>query len=56
MDVLSQNQAMLPDGMMFANRVDIGGRVVGSTEWVIGNATVASTLFVPAGRLPQSGW
>jgi hypothetical protein len=56
MDVLSPNQATLPNGMMFANRVDIGGRVVGSTEWVIGNSTVASTIFAPNQRIPQSGW
>ncbi|MCL2853162.1 MAG: SpaA isopeptide-forming pilin-related protein [Defluviitaleaceae bacterium] len=56
MDVLSSNQAILPGGMMFANRVDVGGRVIGSTEWVIGNATIASTVFSSVQRLPQSGW
>ena len=56
-DVLSANQAFLPDGMMFANKVDVGGRISGTDEWVIGNSTVASTVFNPnQRRLPQSGW
>ena len=36
-DVLSESQALLPDGMMFASKVDVGGRVVGTDEYVIGN-------------------
>lgn len=58
LSALSQTeQAFLPDGMMFANKVDIGGRIVGTEEWVIGNSTVASTIFNPTPRrIPQSGW
>ena len=55
-DVLSERQTVLPDGMMFANKVDVGGRVVGSSEWVIGNSTAATTLFAPSRSLPRSGW
>jgi hypothetical protein len=54
-DVLSASQTFLPDGMMFANKVDVGGRVPGTEEWVIGNSTVATTIFNPR-RIPQSGW
>jgi len=57
-DVLSANQAHLPDGLMFANKVDVGGRIPGTDEWVIGNSTVAGTVFNPGSnrRIPQSGW
>jgi hypothetical protein len=55
-DVLSERQAQLPDGLMFANMVDVGGRVPSSDEWVIGNSTTATSLFVPNRRIPQSGW
>ena len=56
-DVLNANQAFLPDGMMFANKVDAGGRIPGTDEWVIGNATQAGTVFNPTRqRIPQSGW
>jgi hypothetical protein len=56
-DVLSEHQAFLPDGMMFANKVDVGGRVVGTSEWVIGNSTTATTIFNPRRpTLPRSGW
>ena len=54
-DVLSDRQTLLPDGMMFANKVDVGGRVVGTDEWVIGNSTAATTIFNPR-KIPQSGW
>jgi hypothetical protein len=54
-DVLSERQAFLPDGMMFAMKVDIGGRVPGSDEWVVGNDTWATTIFNPR-RLPRSGF
>jgi len=54
-DVLSANQIFLPNGMMFANRVDVGGRVVGTEEWVIGNSTTSTTIFNP-NRLPRSGF
>jgi uncharacterized surface anchored protein len=54
-DVLSDRQTFLPDGMMFANKVDVGGRIPGSNEWVIGNSTTATTTFNPR-RIPQSGW
>jgi len=54
-DVLSEQQAFLPDGMMFAMKVDVGGRVPGSDEWVIGNDTWATTIFNPR-RLPRSGF
>jgi hypothetical protein len=55
-DVLSANHTLLPDGMMFANKVDVGGRIPGTDEWVIGNDTTASTIFAPNRRIPQSGW
>jgi len=54
-DVLSDRQGFLPDGMMFANKVDVGGRVPGTQEWVIGNSTTATTIFNPR-RMPRSGW
>ena len=54
-DVLPEAHTLLPNGMMFANKVDIGGRVVGSDEWVIGNSTTATTIFSNR-RIPQSGW
>ena len=54
-DVLSEYHTFLPDGMMFANKVDVGGRVVGTSEWVIGNSTTATTIFNPR-MLPQSGF
>jgi len=54
--VLNTNQANLPNGMIFANRVDVGGRTGG--EWVIGNSTWTTTIFRPTtpGRIPQSGF
>ena len=56
-DVLNASQAFLPNGMMFANRADVGGRVPGSQEWIISNATWSSTVFNPVRqRIPQSGW
>jgi len=55
-DVLSESQTLLPNGMMFANMVDVGGRIPGTDEWVIGNATTATTIFAPGRRIPQSGW
>ena len=53
-NVLSHQQANLPNGMIFVNRIDVGGRH--GEEWVISNDTWGTTLFVPTGRLPQSGW
>jgi len=40
---------------MFALLVDVGGRVVGTDEWVLGNNTTAATLWNNE-RIPQSGW
>ena len=54
-DVLPESHTLLPNGMMFANKVDVGGRVPGSDEWVIGNSTTATTIFSTR-RIPQSGW
>ena len=54
-DVLPEAHTFLPDGMMFANKVDVGGRAVGSREWIIGNATQGTTLFQPR-KMPRSGW
>ena len=54
-DVLSEQHAFLPNGMMFAFMADIGGRVPGSDEWVIGNDTWATTIFNPR-TLPRSGF
>jgi len=58
-DVLPQGHTFLPDGMMFANKVDVGGRIPGTEEWVISNDTTATTIFNPnrpPERFPQSGW
>jgi len=54
-DVLPRTHTILPNGMMFANRVDTGGRVPGSDEWVVGNSTAASTIFGTA-TMPRSGF
>jgi len=54
-DVLPESHTFLPNGMMFANKVDAGGRIPGTNEWVIGNSTTATTIFNPR-RIPQSGW
>ncbi|MCL1883146.1 MAG: hypothetical protein FWF81_05260 [Defluviitaleaceae bacterium] len=40
---------------MFVLLIDLGGRVVGTDEWVLGNNTTAATLWSNA-RIPQSGW
>ena len=58
-DVLPAHMAHLPNGMMFANRVDVGGRIIDTDEWVIGGASTATTIFNPNNqprRIPQSGW
>jgi uncharacterized surface anchored protein len=54
-DVLWESYAILPNGMMFANKADIGGRVAGSEEWVVGNSTTATTIFSTR-KMPQSGY
>jgi hypothetical protein len=54
-DVLPTTQVLLPNGMQFANKVDVGGRVAGSNEWVIGNSTTATTIFSNR-KIPQSGF
>ena len=46
----------LPNGMYFANRVDVGGRT--GDEWVISNSTAGTRVFNPQrtpNRIPQSG-
>jgi len=57
-DVLPRGMANLPNGMMFVNKVDAGGKIPGSNEWAINNATSASTVYNPntSNRIPQSGW
>ena len=35
-NVLPTSATVLPPNMMFAILVDVGGRVVGSNEWVLG--------------------
>ena len=58
-DVLPAHIAHLPNGMMFANRVDAGGRVIGTDEWIIGGDSTATTVFNPnrpPNRIPQSGF
>ena len=56
-DILSETHPMwptlLPDGMMFAHKVDVGGRHF--TEWVVGNSTTATTIFAPR-TIPRSGF
>jgi len=54
-DVISEKHTFLPNGTMFANKVDVGGRVVGTSEWIIGNSTTATTIFNPR-KIPQSGF
>jgi len=57
-DVIPSSHTFLPNGMMFANRVDVGGRVPGSDEWVIGGST-SSSIVANLGTppvLPRSGW
>ena len=51
---LHTSHALLPNGMMFVNRVDVGGR--NGDEWVISNDTWATTIFAPNRRIPQSGF
>ncbi|MCL2837626.1 MAG: SpaA isopeptide-forming pilin-related protein [Oscillospiraceae bacterium] len=55
-DVLSVYQTLLPNGMMFVNAVDLGGRIPGTSEWVITNSTTSTTIFAPQRYLPRSGW
>ena len=55
-NVLPTSARVLPPNMMFAILVDVGGRVVGSSEWVLGNNTSAATLWNNNQRIPQSGW
>jgi hypothetical protein len=54
-DVLSERHVFLPDGFAFANKVDVGGRVVGTDEWQISNSTAGTVIFNPR-RIPQSGF
>jgi len=45
----------LPNGYIFANKVDVGGTYQG--EWVIGNATAKTTIFsTTPSVLPKTGW
>jgi hypothetical protein len=54
-DVLPNSQVQLPNGMIFINSVEIGGRT--GEEWVISNDTWGTTIFRPqSGRIPQSGF
>ncbi|MCL2284994.1 MAG: hypothetical protein FWC32_01355 [Firmicutes bacterium] len=55
-NVLPTTARALPPNMMFALLVDVGGRVAGTDEWVLGNNTTAATLWGGNQRLPQSGW
>jgi len=55
-NVLPQTAVTLPPNMMFALLLDVGGRVVGTDEWVLGNNTTAATLWGNNQRIPQSGW
>jgi predicted oxidoreductase len=44
----------LPNGMEFANRVDIGGKY--GSEWVIGNATAVTKIYAQPSRMPRTGF
>ena len=55
-NVLPRAATILPPNMTFALLVDVGGRVVGSDEWVLGNNTTAAVLQGNNERIPQSGW
>jgi len=44
----------LPNGMEFANRVDVGGKY--GSEWVIGNATVVTKIYAQPTRMPRTGF
>ena len=53
-NVIPRSQTILPNGMIFANRVDVGG--MHGIEWVIGNSTAGTTIFGGNERIPQTGW
>ena len=55
-NVLPRAAVILPPNMMFALLLDVGGRVVGTDEWVLGNNTTAATVQGGNERIPQSGW
>jgi len=55
-NVLPRSAVILPPNMMFALLVDVGGTVVGTSEWVVGNNTTAATVRGSNERIPQSGW
>ena len=44
----------LPNGYVFANKADIGGKYQG--EWVIGNTTWATTVYAKPVKLPKTGY
>jgi uncharacterized surface anchored protein len=44
----------LPNGMEFANRVDVGGKYGG--EWVIGNAVWVTKIWARPQQLPRTGF
>ena len=46
--------ANLPNGMEFANKVDIGGKYNG--EWVIGNSTWVTTIYAKPNQMPRTGY
>jgi len=54
-NVLPRAATILPPNMTFALLLDVGGRVIGTSEWVVGNNTSAAVLFSNE-RLPQSGF
>ena len=57
-DVIPRTMGHLPNGMMFVNKVDVGGKIPGSNEWILNNATSGSTVYNPniPRKIPQSGW
>jgi len=45
----------LPNGYVFTNKSDIGGRY--GQEWIIGNSVWSSTVYAPTpGKLPKTGY
>ena len=44
----------LPNGMEFANRVDVGGKY--GSEWVIGNAAVVTKIYAQPTKMPRTGF
>jgi uncharacterized repeat protein (TIGR01451 family) len=47
-------QKNLPNGYLFANKADVGGKY--GSEWVIGNSTWSTSVYAPPIKLPRTGY